>query len=242
MNLRDVEFQTHSGSFSELGNVPCVANSHFTAEKYRDAFGVDPTVIYPSIPQELYRTQTTKENVTFINPSAHKGLAIAIELARRCPSIPFVINENWPLTAKEHEELRQKVQGLANVTFMPAQDDMRRVYGKCKILLVPSLWEEAYGRVVAEAQISGIPVVASARGGLPETVGPGGILLDPLGPINNWVNAIQKLWTDDNYYAALSAAALAHATRQDNNLAFNVEVWEGILRVSPSGVSSADRG
>ena len=40
-----------------------------------------------------------------------------------------------------------------------SRGDMRSVYAKCRILLAPSVWEEAYGRVVTEAQISGIPVV-----------------------------------------------------------------------------------
>ena len=55
MHLVDVEFQDHSGSFSELGNVPCVANSRFTAEKHRRAFGIAPEVVYPFIPPEQYK-------------------------------------------------------------------------------------------------------------------------------------------------------------------------------------------
>src|SRR5262249_21620774 len=57
-------------------------------------------------------------------------------------------------------------------------DDMRTVYCDTRILLVPSQWEdETWGRVVSEAQLSGIPVITSDRGGLPESVGPGGIVL-----------------------------------------------------------------
>src|SRR6266478_506109 len=47
MHLADVEFHQHGGPFEDLGNVPCVANSRFTAEKYRRAYGVNPTVICP---------------------------------------------------------------------------------------------------------------------------------------------------------------------------------------------------
>jgi glycosyltransferase involved in cell wall biosynthesis len=106
---------------------------------------------------------------------------------------------------------------------------MRRVYGKCKILLVPSVWEEAYGRVVTEAQVSGIPAVASERGGLPEAVGRGGILIDPDGPIDHWVTAVRKLWHDDHCYAERSAAAVAHAERTENSLAHKWVLWEQSL-------------
>lgn len=226
MFLVDVEFQDHSGPFKVLGDVACIANSNFTADKHRSAFGINPTVIYPLLVTEEYRTQTTRENVTFINPSPHKGLDISLEIARLCPEIPFVFNECWPFSKQSRLEFMRKLRNISNVTLLPPQNDMRKVYGKCKILLAPSMWEEGYGRIAAEAQISGIPVVASARGGLPESVGPGGILLDPMGPIENWVNAIRKLWLDDEFYAKLSEAALAHAHRRDNSVPYKIDLWK----------------
>lgn len=103
---------------------------------------------------------------------------------------------------------------------------MRRIYGKCKILLVPSLCEEAYGRVTSEAQISGIPVAASNRGGLPEAVGTGGVLLDPDSTIDIWAGTLRKIWQDEKYYAELSAAALAYAQRPDLSPAYQIEAHE----------------
>jgi hypothetical protein len=37
----------------------------------------------------------------------------------------------------------------------------------------PSFWEEAFGRSIVEAQLNGIPVVASRRGGIPEALNGG---------------------------------------------------------------------
>jgi glycosyltransferase involved in cell wall biosynthesis len=42
------------------------------------------------------------------------------------------------------------------------------VWKEIKVLLVPSLWFEAWGMVVVEAQLCGIPVLSSNSGGLPE--------------------------------------------------------------------------
>ena len=119
-----------------------------------------------------------------------------------------------------------KLSPLSNVTLLAPQKDMRKVYGRCKILLVPSLWEEAYGRVVTEAQFSGIPVVASNRGGLPEAVGPGGILIEPDGPIEEWVSVIRELWQNDEFYKERSAAATAYAHRRELSYAFLLDAME----------------
>src|SRR4029077_16049265 len=125
-------------------DIPCVANSRFTAEKYRNAYGVHPRVIYPFISADRYRVKTTKENITFVNPKPIKGRDIALAVARLCPDIPFTFVESWPLCQDERQLLTETLPALPNVTLLPPQDDMRSVYGKCKILFAPSMWEEGY--------------------------------------------------------------------------------------------------
>lgn len=242
MHLQDVEFQHHGGSFRDLGPVSCVANSAFTAEAYRQAFGVNPAVIYPFIAPEKYTTATTRKNVTFINPVAEKGLELALMIAHACPDIPFSFVETWPLNKKQRRELAQQLLSLPNVTLLPPQKDMRKIYEKCKILLVPSVWQEAYGRVALEAQLCGIPVIASNRGGLPEAVGTGGILIDPDEPLEAWVSSVRKLWSSASYEEWVTAA-LAHARRPENTPAYKIDLWEKVLAAARglplSGVHSS---
>jgi glycosyltransferase involved in cell wall biosynthesis len=52
------------------------------------------------------------------------------------------------------------------------------VYRCADVLLFPS-WDEGFGLPVLEAMASGVPVVASNRGSLPEVVGDAGILAEP---------------------------------------------------------------
>jgi len=58
-----------------------------------------------------------------------------------------------------------------------------QIYPHLDVLAVPSVpvpgWLEQFGRVVVEAQASGVPSVASSSGALPEVVGDGGILVTP---------------------------------------------------------------
>jgi glycosyltransferase involved in cell wall biosynthesis len=215
MRLMDVEFKAHGGPFEELGNIVCIANSKFTADTYRRAYGVESVVLYPFMDPKKYETTTTRENVTFINPVPKKGLDIAVAVARLCPDIPFSFIEGWPLSQEQRQKLMHKLAPLSNVTLLAPHKDMRQVYGKCKILLVPSQWEEGYGRVATEAQFSGIPVVASNRGGLPEAVGLGGRIVDPDSPIEHWVSCVRELWHNDALYRDLATAATVHAHRSE---------------------------
>ena len=152
------------------------------------------------------------------------------EIARLCPEIPFVFVEGWPMSVEQRQKLMQELHGISNITLVSSQTDMRKIYGKCKFLLVPSIWEEAYGRVATEAQVSGIPVIASNRGGLPEAVGPGGILIDPDSPIEEWVTATKRLWEDSKYYAELSAASAAYANRPEMSYSYQIAAKEQLYK------------
>jgi glycosyltransferase involved in cell wall biosynthesis len=80
--------------------------------------------------------------------------------------------------------------GLSSrVTFHGYVDEaaLPEVFPTFDVLAVPSLpvsgWLEQFGRVVVEAQASGVPVVASASGALPDVVGQAGILAPPGDPM-----------------------------------------------------------
>jgi glycosyltransferase involved in cell wall biosynthesis len=109
---------------------------------------------------------------------------------------------------------------------------MRAVYRRAKIVLVPSQWKEAWGRIVSEAHLSGIPVVASNIGGLPESTGPGGVLLDPSTPAADWAAEIKRLWTDKEHYQRLSQAALDYSQRVELDLTHQSLLWREIVSKS----------
>jgi glycosyltransferase involved in cell wall biosynthesis len=230
MWLLDVEFKDHEGAFERLGDVLCVANSRFTAGRYNARYGVNPRVIHPIFKPKEYIVETTRRNVTFINPNPAKGLSIAVELARHCPEIPFQFVEAWPLDGIQRAALMNDLASLPNVTFCTSVRDMRQIYGTARILLAPSQWEEGYGRVATEAHFSGIPVLASDRGGLPEAVGDGGVLLGATEPVERWVRELRRLWNDNTYYSGLSNAAIAYSQRGEIHEAHQIENWECALR------------
>ena len=102
--------------------------------------------------------------VTMVNPCAVKGIGIFLQLASAMPELPFAAVPTWGTTAQELQQLRQ----LPNVTLLPPVDDIGEILRQTRVMLVPSVWAEARSRIVMEAMLRGIPVIASDVGGLKE--------------------------------------------------------------------------
>ncbi len=211
--LRNVEKGDLGCDLDGLDDTTYIANSDFTARRFAETDGLISQVIYPLIDAEAYRVQPEGKTVTFINPHPNKGVSIALDVAALCPDIPFVFVRGWGLTEAQEADLQSRLKELPNVTLRPPTNDMRTVYRDARIVLAPSKWEEAFGRIAAEAHVSGIPVIASDIGGLPEAVGPGGLLIDPCAPATVWADAVKRLWHDKVAYESASCSAKAHALR-----------------------------
>ncbi|MBY0338760.1 MAG: glycosyltransferase [Acetobacteraceae bacterium] len=213
--VHEVEELDHYRAIRARGT-PVIANSEFTARRLRERCGItDAAIVRPLIDPAHYRLTPRPERVLFINTTPRKGVAIARALAEARPAIPFDIVVSWVLKESEKQELRAWAARLPNVTLHQPRRDMRPLYARARLLLVPSQWQETWGRVATEAQINGTPVLASDRGGLPESVGPGGMLLPHDAPLGDWLAALDRIWGDPSLHAELSAAARAHASRPE---------------------------
>ncbi len=121
-----------------------------------------------------------------------KGVDLLIKaysLLKQTPKkLSLVIIGNGPLK-KQINTL--KINGLKLMGQMPYQNTLEMIK-KAKLVIVPSVWEEPFGRVALEAQIMGIPVVVSDHGALQEIIIPNitGIVVEPT--VNNLVEGISK--------------------------------------------------
>jgi glycosyltransferase involved in cell wall biosynthesis len=77
---------------------------------------------------------------------------------------------------------------------------------------VPSTWPEPFGMVAIEAMMQGVPVVASAHGGLPEIVDHGvtGFLVPP-GDSNQLAQALLRILRHRETAESMGAASYARA-------------------------------
>lgn len=81
--------------------------------------------------------------------------------------------------AGELATLEQRIDKLRlPVDFLGPRDDVAALYGAADVFLLTSRWE-ARALVVQEAMAAGLPIVATAVGGLPELIGDAGVLIEP---------------------------------------------------------------
>jgi glycosyltransferase involved in cell wall biosynthesis len=203
-------------------NVPnelhTIANSPFTASSMAQFTRKEIGVVLPITELDQYRvTKRDRRYITFINPVPEKGLDVAIEIARSLPQERFLfVKGKWGIyRASSIEALMKPIYKLPNVEVWNTQQDMRQVYAVTDILLVPSQFSETFGRVIVEAQVNSIPVVAAHVGGIPYTLGQGGILVEPKDKPQGYVEALRRLRTDENLYRQLSALALQNSQRSE---------------------------
>lgn len=199
--------------------------SNFHAKWYRENVGIESVPIYPLMPRERYVCAPDPERrfVTFVNPQPHKGVFVFAKIAellgKRRPDIPLLVVEgrasvDW--LTRTGADLTQ-----ANLHRMRNTPDPREYLRVTQVMLMPSVWQESFGRVAAEAMMNGIPVIGSDRGSLPEVIGNGGVLLEiperirtetQLLPteeeVEDWVSAIERLWDEASYSSSLSGRAL----------------------------------
>jgi amino acid adenylation domain-containing protein len=127
--------------------------------------------------------------VTLVNPAGIKGLPIFLELARRLPGVRFGAVATWAARPAD----RAALAALPNVELLAPRDDIDEIFARTRVLLAPSLWGEAFGVVVVEAMLRGIPVLASDQGGLPEAkLGVPYVL--PVRPIERYVESGDPAW------------------------------------------------
>jgi glycosyltransferase involved in cell wall biosynthesis len=208
--------------------------SEYSRRFYAAKLGLECTAIpYPLRPARVVALDPEPQYLTFINPQPAKGVTvvarIALELGRRRPEIPLLVVEGRG-TSDWLARLPLDLSGLANLNRLANTPDPRAFYKVSRAVLVPSLWRESFGRVAAEGLANGLPVLASDRGALPETLGEAGFVFTvparctPTSPavptareVAPWVAVIERLWDDPAFAAAHRERARAEAARWDDD-------------------------
>ncbi len=189
------------------------------------------------------------EFVTLVNPCAVKGISILLELADRMPAVQFAAVPTWGTTQADRAALSRR----ANITLLAPVDNVDDILCRTRVLLVPSLWAEARSRIVVEAMLRGVPVIASHVGGIPEAkLGVDYLLpvrpIERYGPqvdeqmvpladvpaqdVGPWQAALGQLLLDRTHYDGLSRASREAALGEAASL--SAAPFEALLERLPA--------
>lgn len=175
-----------------------IFNSRWVARSVKWA-GVQ-AVLPPPVFASRYAVKREGDAITLLNLSEAKGGPLLFELARRMPRRRFL--------AVKGAYARQEIPDIVppNVEVIDNQPDVREVYRRTRLLLMPSSYE-SWGRCAVEAAASGIPTIAHPTPGLLESVGPCAVFCDRDDP-SQWERAIAEFDNRDEYRRAGRRAQL----------------------------------
>jgi hypothetical protein len=216
-----------------------VTPSDFINTLYQDRFGTSSTVIPTILPFELPKIdvmQKTKRMndgfITLVNPAVDKGGHIFFAIARDMADLNnrFLAVESRA-TARFWEDNGYKISKIENLFWAPFQSNISTILKASSILIMPSLCDEAAGKVISEAHAYGVPTISYDVGGIAQQSGSAGYVIplsshlrsDPVkhkyhivveqADTNIWASTIKGLLENPERYSQAVAASLENAKR-----------------------------
>ena len=201
---------------SILNNVHVfLVQSAFQKEKFiRLGIPGDKLEILPGMIQTEPLTDPVPlgEVVTYVGRiSREKGIEEFLGAARLLPDIPFAV------AGDERGLPHLRARSPSNVEWLGflARPELRRLYLRSRMVVVPSLCYEGFPNVLVQAMALGKPAVCSAIGGLPEILGGGsaGLLAEP-GNVTDLANKIRRLYSQPELCRQLGRAGQERVRRE----------------------------
>ena len=145
--------------------------------------------VKPNLVQPARRRQAKAEAIVYLGRlTEEKGLRVLMDGWRRYgeatpdPRLRLVIAGTGPMES----EIRDWARELSSVDLVGLLDRAAcgDLVANAAAVVVPSVWPEPFGLVVAEAMAAGVPPIATAHGAFPELIADGrdGILFPPGDP------------------------------------------------------------
>jgi glycosyltransferase involved in cell wall biosynthesis len=159
---------------------------------------------------------------------SHKGQSTIIEVAHRVADT----HPDWRFMfcgdGRDEERFRTEIGDLTNVELVGWVDNVGDYLAAFDLFVYPSL-HEALGSTILDAMLFGLPVVATAVGGIPDFVEDGvhGRLVEPENAVQLQA-AIEEVLSDEAGLAEMRERNAAHAAQYD--AAHMADLYENLYR------------
>jgi glycosyltransferase involved in cell wall biosynthesis len=148
-----------------------------------------------------------------------KGVSQFLQALARCRGegsafTGRIVGDGPQRSALEEDTRRLGIAEAVSFEGTLTEGHLRVAQAEAWVVVVPSIWEEAFGLVAAEAMACGAPLLVSRDGGLREVAH--GCALDfPNGDVGRLADEMTRIASDERLWGQLAAAGPAEASKFD---------------------------
>ncbi len=148
-------------------------------------------VLYNGVEKKLKKFPIKKKEILFVGRLVvEKGVHFYVDaikdIAQKYPEWSFGLIGSFKLGDNKHrnfysDNIIKKMKSIgpqAQFHGFKNQEFVEEKMKSASIIVIPSIWEEPFGLVAAEAMNNGACIIASKVGGIPEIIKDNGILID----------------------------------------------------------------
>jgi glycosyltransferase involved in cell wall biosynthesis len=212
-------------------------------DKLRDIFAFDEEKLFvhyqPMFTEARRLTHTdlvNKDSLDILWASRldiQKRPDILIKIVDQCRDLPFIFHvygsSVYGTTKREVKTFVKSFDSLPNVRYYGPFDGLHSLpTERYDVFLYTSQWD-GLPNVLLEAVSFGLPIVASATGGIPELIEDGktGYIVKPFDNIEGYINALKRIHNDKSVLNVIAANALTLLGSRHSRDSF-VRILKGI--------------
>ena len=194
-------------------------------------------VLYNGVERKLKRFPIKKKEILFVGRLVpEKGVDLYVDviqkIAKKFPDWKFDLIGSFRLGDDSNmgsfaSEVIEKFRNISIKTQFHGFKNHKFVEEKMKsasIIIIPSIWEEPFGLVAAEAMSNGIGIIASYIGGIPEIVKQNGILIKDINKLK-LQNELEKLMNNPSKIKALQKLSWNYFEHSSKNSSTKLDLY-----------------